>query len=131
MEKYYERPNYRTTDDLLSRYVVIFPGCATTAALKATLGKGATERWTIGSSDGNQPMLGIRIAIVYHSGYGHTRRQAEAVNCGVEQVEGPKPCCSVSTRRKGVVMSAASSPHPPNFRMATGQTGQPDTRPIR
>ena len=30
----------------------------------------------------------IRIAIVYHSGYGHTRRQAEAVRCGVEQVEG-------------------------------------------
>jgi multimeric flavodoxin WrbA len=30
----------------------------------------------------------IRIAIVYHSGYGHTRRQAEAVEAGVEQVEG-------------------------------------------
>jgi NAD(P)H dehydrogenase (quinone) len=30
----------------------------------------------------------IRIAIVYHSGYGHTRRQAEAVMCGVQQVEG-------------------------------------------
>jgi multimeric flavodoxin WrbA len=29
-----------------------------------------------------------RIAIVYHSGYGHTRRQAEAVKAGVEQVEG-------------------------------------------
>jgi len=27
------------------------------------------------------------IAIVYHSGYGHTRRQAEAVKSGVEQVE--------------------------------------------
>jgi len=39
----HERPNYRTTDDLLSRYVVIFPGCAATAALKATLGKGATR----------------------------------------------------------------------------------------
>jgi hypothetical protein len=24
-----------------------------------------------------------------------------------------------------------SSPHPPNFRMATGQTGPPDTRPRR
>jgi multimeric flavodoxin WrbA len=33
-------------------------------------------------------MSGIRIAIVYHSGHGHTRRQAEAVRCGVEQVEG-------------------------------------------
>jgi len=33
-------------------------------------------------------MPGIRIAILYHSGYGHTRRQAEAVTCGVEQVEG-------------------------------------------
>ena len=29
-----------------------------------------------------------RIAIVYHSGRGHTRRQAEAVKAGVEQVEG-------------------------------------------
>ncbi len=28
------------------------------------------------------------IAIVYHSGYGHTGRQAEAVKVGVEQVEG-------------------------------------------
>ncbi len=28
------------------------------------------------------------IAIVYHSGYGHTGRQAEAVKAGVEQVEG-------------------------------------------
>ena len=37
---------------------------------------------------GNEPMSGIRIAIVYHSGYGHTRRQAEAVRCGVEQVDG-------------------------------------------
>lgn len=30
----------------------------------------------------------IRVAIVYHSGYGHTRRLAEAVKAGVEQVEG-------------------------------------------
>jgi NAD(P)H dehydrogenase (quinone) len=30
----------------------------------------------------------IRIAIVYHSGLGHTARQAEAVRDGVEQVEG-------------------------------------------
>lgn len=29
-----------------------------------------------------------RIAIVYHSGYGHTARQAEAVKTGVDQVEG-------------------------------------------
>lgn len=29
-----------------------------------------------------------RIAIVYHSGYGHTRRQAEAVQAGVSQVDG-------------------------------------------
>jgi NAD(P)H dehydrogenase (quinone) len=29
-----------------------------------------------------------RIAIVYHSGYGHTARQAEAVKAGVECVEG-------------------------------------------
>ena len=28
------------------------------------------------------------IAIVYHSGYGHTGRQAEAVKAGVEQVQG-------------------------------------------
>ncbi|AVA21581.1 flavodoxin family protein [Rhizobium sp. CB3171] len=29
-----------------------------------------------------------RIAIVYHSGYGHTGRQAEAVKAGVDEVEG-------------------------------------------
>ena len=29
-----------------------------------------------------------RIAIVYHSGWGHTARQAEAVRAGVEEVEG-------------------------------------------
>lgn len=33
-------------------------------------------------------MSSVRIAIVYHSGYGHTGRQAEAVKAGVEQVEG-------------------------------------------
>ena len=33
-------------------------------------------------------MPGARIAIVYHSGRGHTGRQAEAVKSGVEQVEG-------------------------------------------
>jgi hypothetical protein len=30
---------------------VIFPGCAARAALKATLEKGPTERWIIGSND--------------------------------------------------------------------------------
>lgn len=29
-----------------------------------------------------------RIAIVYHSGYGHTERQAEAVKSGIDQVDG-------------------------------------------
>jgi len=33
-------------------------------------------------------MSKILIAIVYHSGYGHTARQAEAVKRGVEQIEG-------------------------------------------
>ena len=33
-------------------------------------------------------MSSARIAIVYHSGYGHTRRQAEAVKAGIEQVNG-------------------------------------------
>ncbi|WP_233604622.1 flavodoxin family protein [Micromonospora sp. HM5-17] len=33
----------------------------------------------------------IRVAIVYHSGYGHTRRQAEAVRDGVAQVDGAEP----------------------------------------
>ena len=33
-------------------------------------------------------MSDIRIAIVYHSGYGHTARQAEAVKSGVNRVEG-------------------------------------------
>ncbi len=30
----------------------------------------------------------IKVAIVYHSGYGHTKRQAEAVLSGAESVEG-------------------------------------------
>ncbi|WP_205926293.1 MULTISPECIES: flavodoxin family protein [unclassified Rhizobium] len=33
-------------------------------------------------------MIRQSIAIVYHSGYGHTGRQAEAVRAGVEQVDG-------------------------------------------
>jgi len=33
-------------------------------------------------------MIRQRIAIVYHSGYGHTGRQAEAVRAGVEHVDG-------------------------------------------
>jgi len=33
-------------------------------------------------------MSNARVAIVYHSGYGHTRRQAEAVKSGVKQVKG-------------------------------------------
>jgi len=33
-------------------------------------------------------MSNVRIAVVYHSGFGHTARQAEAVAAGVEQVEG-------------------------------------------
>jgi hypothetical protein len=33
------------------REQMIFPGCAARAALKATLGKCPTERWTIGSND--------------------------------------------------------------------------------
>ncbi|KYF70096.1 MULTISPECIES: flavodoxin family protein [Sorangium] len=33
-------------------------------------------------------MPSVRVAIIYHSGYGHTGRQAEAVRAGVEQVEG-------------------------------------------
>jgi len=35
-------------------------------------------------------MPNVRVAIVYHSGYGHTARLAEAVEAGVEQVL--KPC---------------------------------------
>lgn len=35
-------------------------------------------------------MKKICIAIVYHSGYGHTARQAEAVKAGVEEVEHTK-----------------------------------------
>lgn len=34
---------------------------------------------------------GVRIAIVFHSGYGHTARQAQAVKEGVAQVEGTEP----------------------------------------
>jgi multimeric flavodoxin WrbA len=44
--------------------------------------------------DANDPrresMSDSRIAVVYHSGAGHTGRQAEAVKAGVEQVEGAK-----------------------------------------
>lgn len=36
----------------------------------------------------NHFLSSTRIAIVYHSGYGHTRRQAESVKAGVEQVTG-------------------------------------------
>jgi len=32
--------------------------------------------------------MSTRIAIVYHSSYGHTRRQAEAVKSGVERIDG-------------------------------------------
>lgn len=35
-------------------------------------------------------MSHVCVAIVYHSGYGHTRRQAEAVKAGVAKVEGAK-----------------------------------------
>lgn len=35
----------------------------------------------------NSISISARIAIVYHSGYGHTRRQAEAVTAGVREVE--------------------------------------------
>jgi hypothetical protein len=37
-------------------------------------------------------MKSVLIAIVYHSGNGHTRRQAEAVKTGVEQVEDAEAC---------------------------------------
>ncbi len=33
-------------------------------------------------------MIRLSIAIVYHSGYGHTGRQAEAIKAGVEEVDG-------------------------------------------
>ncbi len=33
-------------------------------------------------------MLNVYVAIVYHSGYGHTRRQAEAVKAGIAKVKG-------------------------------------------
>ncbi|TWB62052.1 multimeric flavodoxin WrbA [Rhizobium sp. ERR 922] len=36
-------------------------------------------------------MIRQSIAIVYHSGYGHTGRQAEAVRAGVEEVDGAEP----------------------------------------
>ena len=35
-------------------------------------------------------MSNIRIAIVYHSGHGHTARQAEAVKSGVERIAGAR-----------------------------------------
>ncbi|NLR96107.1 flavodoxin family protein [Rhizobium sp. P38BS-XIX] len=33
-------------------------------------------------------MIRPRIAIIYHTGYGHTGRQADAVRAGIEQVDG-------------------------------------------
>jgi hypothetical protein len=47
-------------------------------------GRGRRRKPTIKRCD----MSKIRIAIVHHSGFGHTARQAEAVKEGVEQVEG-------------------------------------------
>jgi len=38
----------------------------------------------------NSDMEQITVAVVYHSGYGHTARQARAIEEGVEQVEGVK-----------------------------------------
>jgi NAD(P)H dehydrogenase (quinone) len=35
-------------------------------------------------------MLNVHVVIVYHSGYGHTRRQAEAVKAGVAKVKGAR-----------------------------------------
>jgi hypothetical protein len=40
-----------------------------------------------------------RIAIVYHSGRGHTRRQAETVTAGVHEVEGRR---GPSAFRRGI-----------------------------
>lgn len=42
--------------------------------------------FSLHSSEAAVPLA--RIAIVYHSGWGHTARQAEAVRAGVEDVEG-------------------------------------------
>ena len=33
-------------------------------------------------------MSNVQIAVIYHSTYGHTARQAQAVRTGVERVEG-------------------------------------------
>ncbi|XXR84103.1 flavodoxin family protein [Sorangium sp. So ce394] len=40
------------------------------------------------AASGEAPSPGVRVAVVYHSGHGHTGRQAEAVRAGVQQVEG-------------------------------------------
>lgn len=37
-----------------------------------------------------QEQPGATIAIIYHSGYGHTARQAQAIKAGIEQVSGVK-----------------------------------------
>ena len=45
-------------------------------------------------------MPDVRIAIVFHSGYGHTARQAAAVAAGVEQVRGARRWLPLSRKRK-------------------------------
>jgi NAD(P)H dehydrogenase (quinone) len=56
-------------------------------------------------------MSNVCVAIVYHSGYGHTARQAEAVKDGVEQVEGAEALLltveEVQTRWNDLACAAA------------------------
>jgi hypothetical protein len=42
----------------------------------------------------------MRVAIVYHSSYGHTERQAQAVRLGVEGVDGVEALLLSSMRRR-------------------------------
>lgn len=51
----------------------------------------APGRGDDGTAEGRGAAPSFRVAIVYHSGYGHTRRQAEAVRDGVALVAGAEP----------------------------------------
>src|SRR5215207_7145305 len=55
-------------------------------------------------------MDSVRVAIVYHSGYGHTARQAAAVAAGAEAVPGVQTdLCSVATLDDGLWRTLAAA----------------------
>lgn len=72
-------------------------------------GKGAIERWTIGSSDGELTDAGNSFAIVHHSGYGHTAGRQRPSSTVWSRWRVPKPCYSVSTSPTQEMISPESN----------------------